>query len=56
MAEAELRIAPRVHSDRLAEIASLSLKSGSHTPDSTFCVMEAAAHVACEPGIDYPAL
>jgi hypothetical protein len=40
--------------ERLAKIAGLSLKSGSHSPDSTFCVMEAVAFVAGEPWSDHP--
>src|ERR1700692_3434122 len=40
--------------ERLRKIAELSLKSGSHSPDSTFCVMEAVAFVAGEPWSDHP--
>ena len=40
--------------ERLAKIAGLSLKSGSHSPDSTFCVMEAVAFVAGEEWSDHP--
>jgi hypothetical protein len=40
--------------ERLTKLAGLSLKSGSHSPDSTFCVMEAVAFVAGEPWSDHP--
>ena len=40
--------------ERLAKLATLSLKSGAHSPDSTFCVMEAVAFVAGEPWSDHP--
>jgi hypothetical protein len=40
--------------ERLAKIAGLHLKSGAHSPNSTFCVMEAVAYVAGEPWSDHP--
>jgi len=40
--------------DRLRKFESWSLKSGAHSPDSTFCVMEAVAFVAGEPWSDHP--
>src|SRR6266852_112630 len=40
--------------DRLLKVQGLSLKSGSHSPDSTFCVMEAVAFVAGEKWSDNP--
>src|SRR5580692_10323489 len=40
--------------ERLAKFKKWSLKSGSHSPDSTFCVMEAVAYVAGEPWSDHP--
>ena len=40
--------------DRLEKIQGLSLKSGAHSPDSTFCVMEAVAFVAGEKWSDSP--
>jgi len=40
--------------ERLKKIAGLSLKRGSHSPDSTFCVMEAVAFVAGESWTDAP--
>jgi hypothetical protein len=40
--------------DRWEKIKSLPLKSGAHDPDSTFCVMEAAAYVAGEEWSDHP--
>ena len=39
---------------RLKKIESLHLKSGSHSPNSTFCVMEAVAFVAGETWSDSP--
>jgi len=41
--------------ERLAKLQSLSLRVGSHDPDSTFCVMEAVAFVAGEEWSDHPA-
>ena len=41
--------------ERLKKFDHWSLKSGSHSPDSTFCVMEAVAYVAGEPWSDNPA-
>jgi hypothetical protein len=46
---------PSVIEERLKFIEGLSLKQGSHEPDSTFCVMEAVAYVAGEPWSDSPA-
>ena len=40
--------------ERWEQIQKLSLKHGSHAPDSTFCVMEAVAYVAGEPWSDHP--
>ena len=40
--------------ERWEKIQALSLKYGAHQPDSTFCVMEAAAYVAGEPWNDHP--
>lgn len=40
--------------ERLEKVLKLSLKTGSHSPDSTFCVMEAVAYVAGEPWSDKP--
>jgi hypothetical protein len=40
--------------ERVAKLAGLSLKSGAHSPDSTFCVMEAVAFVAGEEWSDHP--
>src|ERR1051325_7598025 len=40
--------------ERLEKINRLNLKSGSHDPNSTFCVMEAVAFVAGEPWSDHP--
>lgn len=34
--------------ERLEKINGLHLKAGSHSPNSTFCVMEAVAYVAGE--------
>ena len=36
------------------DLDTLVLKSGSHTPDSEFCVMEAVAYMAHEPWSDHP--
>jgi hypothetical protein len=44
----------RIIEERLAELASISLKSGSHVPNHTFCVMEACSWVAGEPWSDHP--
>jgi hypothetical protein len=41
--------------ERWEKLQTLSLKHGAHSPDSTFCVMEAAAWVAGEPWTDHPA-
>jgi hypothetical protein len=41
--------------ERLQKILTLNLKSGAHSPDSTFCVMEAVAFVAGEEWSDHPA-
>ena len=51
---ADTVIAERLQKIRLQKIASLSLKQGAHSPDSTFCVMEAVAFVAGEPWSDHP--
>ena len=40
--------------ERWEKIQTLSLKHGSHQPDSQFCVMEAVAFVAGEPWSDHP--
>jgi len=40
--------------ERMRKIDGLSLKSGAHSPDSTFCVMEAVAFVAGEKWSDSP--
>src|ERR1700757_4338224 len=40
--------------ERWQKIQSLSLKKGAHSPDSTFCVMEAVAFVAGEKWSDNP--
>ena len=40
--------------DRLLKLKSLSLKRGSHSPDSLMCVMEAVAFVAGEKWSDAP--
>jgi len=40
--------------ERLQKLAGISLKAGAHSPDSTFCVMEAAAWIAGEPWSDHP--
>jgi len=40
--------------ERWLKLRDLNLKSGRHSPDSTFCVMEAAAFVAGEPWSDHP--
>src|ERR1700689_3092955 len=40
--------------ERLEKVMGLSLKSGAHSPDSTFCVMEAVAFVAGEKWSDAP--
>src|ERR1700723_21575 len=40
--------------DRWKEFEKLSLKAGSHSPDHTFCVMEAVAYVAGEKWSDHP--
>ena len=40
--------------DRWLKLQGLSLKSGSHSPNSTFCVMEAVAFVAGEKWSDNP--
>ena len=41
--------------ERLKKFDQWSLRLGSHSPDSTFCVMEAVAYVAGEPWSDSPA-
>ena len=41
--------------ERWTKLTALSLKAGAHSPDSTFCVMEAVAFVAGEPWSDHPA-
>lgn len=43
-----------VIAERWEKIQTLSLKHGSHEPDSQFCVMEAVAFVAGEPWTDHP--
>src|SRR5215831_14318509 len=40
--------------ERWEKLQGLSLKQGAHSPDSTFCVMEAVAFVAGEPWSDSP--
>ena len=40
--------------ERLKKLDGLSLKSGAHKPNSTFCVMEAVAFVAGEKWSDSP--
>ena len=40
--------------ERLKKIEGLSLKQGAHSPNSTFCVMEAVAFVAGEKWSDNP--
>ena len=45
---------PQVIEKRWAKLQGLSLKSGAHSPNSTFCVMEAVAYVAGEPWSDKP--
>jgi hypothetical protein len=40
--------------ERWEKLKTLSLKAGSHSPDSTFCVMEAVAFVAGEAWSDHP--
>ena len=45
---------PTVLKDRLAELDSITLEHGSHSPDHTFCVMEAVAYIAGEPWSDAP--
>jgi hypothetical protein len=40
--------------DRWEKIQKLSLRQGAHSPDSTFCVMEAVAFVAGEKWSDAP--
>ena len=41
--------------ERWEKIKKLSLKAGAHSPDSTFCILEAVAFVAGEPWSDHPA-
>src|SRR5262245_30332455 len=43
-----------LNQERWAKLQGLSLKSGAHSPDSTFCVMEAVAFVAGERWSDSP--
>ena len=43
-----------IDSARLAKVEGLPLYVGSHSPNSTFCVMEAVAYVAGEPWSDSP--
>ena len=45
---------PQVIEKRWTKLQGLSLKSGAHSPNSTFCVMEAVAYVAGEPWSDKP--
>lgn len=40
--------------ERWNKLQTLSLKKGAHSPNSTFCVMEAVAYVAGEPWSDHP--
>ena len=40
--------------ERLEKIQTLSLKAGAHSPNSTFCILEAVAFVAGEPWSDHP--
>jgi hypothetical protein len=44
----------QVIEERWIKLQGLSLKVGAHSPDSTFCVMEAVAFVAGEPWTDSP--
>ena len=44
----------KIIEERLKKIEGLSLKSGAHSPNSTFCVMEAVAYIAGEPWSDHP--
>src|SRR5438552_13778263 len=39
---------------RKLNLRTLKLESGSHEPDHTFCIMEAAAYVAGEQWSDHP--
>src|ERR1700685_3688163 len=43
-----------VIAERWEKLEGLHLKSGAHSPNSTFCVMEAVAYVAGEPWSDHP--
>jgi hypothetical protein len=43
-----------IDQERWEKILALDLKKGGHDPDSTFCVMEAAAFVAGETWSDHP--
>ena len=44
----------KILKSRLKEFDTLELAKGSHSPDHTFCVMEAVAYVANEPWSDAP--
>ena len=44
----------KIIEERLEKFENWSLKAGSHSPDSTFCVMEAVAYVAGEKWSDSP--
>jgi hypothetical protein len=44
----------QVIAERWEKVKKLNLKVGAHSPDSTFCVMEAVAFVANEPWSDHP--
>ena len=45
---------PEIIKERWEKVQGLSLKAGSHSPNSTFCVMEAVAFVAGEKWSDSP--
>src|SRR5262249_39472484 len=47
-------MAVQVIEERWKKVEGLSLKHGSHSPNSTFCVMEAVAFVAGEKWSDAP--
>lgn len=40
--------------ERLKKVMGLNIKAGAHSPNSTFCVMEAVAFVAGESWSDHP--
>ena len=45
---------PTIIEERLKKFEKWSLKQGAHSPDSTFCVMEAVAYVSGEAWSDHP--